>query len=204
METPDAVVYVVDDEQAILEGLTMLLRTGGLLSKTFSSAESFLEQYSSACPGCLLVDVRMPGMSGLQLQKELVQRQIELPVIFMTGHGDIAMAVQAMRAGAFDFIEKPFRDDILLDRLTRALEIGVDKWHTQRMREEFLKRLVELTPREREIMDRVGQGKLNRIVGEELGISEKTVKNHRAAVMEKLGVDSLAELVRNLILVGQD
>ncbi|MBN1436277.1 MAG: response regulator transcription factor [Sedimentisphaerales bacterium] len=204
METPDAIVYVVDDEQAILDGLTMLLRTAGLSLKTFTSAELFLEEYTSAHPGCLLVDVRMPGMSGLQLQKELAQRHIDLPVIFMTGHGDIAMAVQAMRAGAFDFIEKPFRDDVLLDRLSRALEIGTEKWRNQRIREDFLKRLEELTPREREIMDLVAQGNLNRIVGEQLGISEKTVKNHRAAVMEKLEVNSLAELVRNLILVGQD
>ena len=198
---PDSIVHVVDDEAPIRDSLALLLRSVGLASRTHASAAAFLDTWQPAPGACLVVDVRMPGMSGLELQEALRQRKAELPTIIITGHGDVSMAVRAMKAGASDFIEKPFNDQVLLDALHRALEqsrgqsagAGVS-------RAEAEARVDSLTPREREVMLLVAEGRPNKVVATRLGLSTRTVEVHRAKVMEKMQVRSLAELVRLAIL----
>ena len=190
------IVSVVDDDEGVRGALRLLLKSVGLTPVTHPDALDFLANYDPEQPGCALVDVRMPGMSGLELQHELNLRGAIVPVIFITGHGDVAMAVEAMQQGAFDFLQKPFRDQDLLDRVQRALE-------RDRATREQLKRIdimrgrVEsLTPREREVFELVTHGKPNKVMGAELGVSQRTVEMHRARVMEKMGASSLAQLVR--------
>ena len=196
MNHDDALIYVVDDDEAVRDSLTMLLRAVGLPGKAFSSAAAFLESYDPEQHGCLVADIRMPGMSGLELQDELNRRGAPIPLVFITGHGDVPMAVDAMKSGALDFIEKPFRDQDLLDRVHQALA-----WDKER-RSENLKtlaireRLVTLTPRETQVMERVVQGQANKVIAMDLGVSQRTVEIHRARVMEKMGVRSVAKLVR--------
>ena len=189
-------VFVVDDDDAVRNSLRMLLKSAGVHAEAFASAQEFLSTYDVSHPGCLVLDVRMPGMSGLEMQHELNLRGATIPVIFITGHGDIPMAVEAMQHGAFDFLQKPFRDQELLDRVQRALirdtEYRARLRHTDRIRE----RLASLSPREREVLDLVTQGKANKMVAGDLGVSQRTVEIHRAHVMQKMQVDSLAELVR--------
>lgn len=201
---PEAEVYIVDDDDGMRRGLAFLLRSAGYDVACFASARAFLDEYDPTKRGCLLLDVRMPGMSGLELQEHLRAQQTDLPVIIVTAFADVAMAVRAMKAGAFDFIEKPFEGSALLSRVRRALEREAEtRVHAQRA-EEARRRLATLTPREREVMDLVVDGLLNKQVAGELGISMKTVENHRARVMEKMGVVSLADLVRLSILAGGD
>jgi two-component system response regulator FixJ len=195
-------VYVVDDDDAVRNSLRMLLKSAGVHAEASASAQEFLSSYEVSQPGCLVLDVRMPGMSGLEMQHELNLRGATIPVIFITGHGDIPMAVEAMQHGAFDFLQKPFRDQELLDRVQRALVRDADYRsrlrHTDRIRE----RLASLSPREREVLDLVTQGKANKMVAGDLGVSQRTVEIHRAHVMQKMEAGSLAELVRMMMAVS--
>jgi RNA polymerase sigma factor (sigma-70 family) len=193
-------VYVVDDDQAMRESLQWLIESVAMRVRTFASANEFLQAYREDWSGCLLLDVRMPGMSGLELQACLAQGDIRLPVIVITGHGDVSMAVRAMKAGAVDFIEKPFNDDALLDSLRNALKNDERARKLRVQRAEIQARMQELTPREREVMAMVTEGRSNREIAAGLSVSAKTVEVHRARVMDKMQADSLAELVRMVIL----
>jgi FixJ family two-component response regulator len=197
---PEPTVYIVDDEPAIRDSLALLLRSVGLASRAFPSAPAFLDGFDPAVPGCLVADVRMPGMSGLELQEALRDRQARLPVIIITGHGDIAMAVRAMKAGAADFIEKPFNEQVLLDAVHRALaRHRPGEAPPSAVRAEIAARVAALTPREREVMLLVAEGRPNKVVATRLGLSTRTVEVHRAKAMEKMQARSLADLVRMAI-----
>ena len=189
-------VFVVDDDEAVRNSLRLLLRSVGLNATALASAPEFLAKYDPAQPGCLVLDVRMPGMSGLELQQQLNMRGAIIPVIFITGHGDVPMAVESMQHGAFHFLQKPFRDQDLLDCIQRALEkdrlARVELAQKSRIRE----RLQSLTPREREVLSLVTAGKPNKVMAADLGVSQRTVEIHRARVMEKMAAASLAQLVR--------
>ncbi len=194
---PECTVYVVEDDQAVREALMVMLRTAGLHVEAFSSASGFLQGYRAGCAGCLVLDVRMPGMSGLTLQDELIERQINLPIVFLTGYGDIAMAVQVVKKGAFDVIEKPFEQRRLLSTVLDALELAVEQHNRHEQHAVAEARLATLTRREREVLAKVLQGKPTRAIAAELFISEKTVEFHRGRINRKLGVESLAELFRH-------
>jgi FixJ family two-component response regulator len=197
---PESTVFVVDDEPAIRDSLAMLLRSVGLPSRAFPSATAFLDGFEAGTSGCVIADVRMPGMSGLELQEALRARAARLPVIIITGHGDIAMAVRAMKAGAADFIEKPFNEQVLLDAVHRALAQGrADAAPAGTNRTEIEARVAALTPREHEVMLLIAEGRPNKVVATRLGLSTRTVEVHRAKVMEKMAARSLAELVRMAI-----
>ncbi len=196
MQEPTPTVFVVDDDNAVRNSLRLLLKSVGLASQPLGSAAEFLETYRPSQPGCLVLDVRMPGMSGLELQRELNLRGATIPVIFITGHGDIPMAVEAMQQGAFDFLAKPFRDQELIDRVQRALAKDGTTRAALKERERIRERLQSLTPREHEVLSLMTQGKPNKIMAHELGVSQRTVEIHRARVMEKSGASSLAQLVR--------
>lgn len=197
-------VYVVDDDQAMRESLQWLIESVGMQVRTFASADAFLQAYRPDWSGCLLLDVRMPGMSGLELQAYLSRRAITLPVIIITGHGDVAMAVRAMKAGALDFIEKPFNDDALLGSIRHALVDGARARLALSRRAQVQARLGELTPREREVMAMVTDGQSNKEIAAALSVSAKTVEVHRARVMDKMQAGSLAELVRLVIFASAD
>jgi FixJ family two-component response regulator len=199
---PEAIVFVVDDDRAMRDSLRWLLESIGLTVRTYATAAEFLREHQPSQPGCLVLDVRMPGMSGLDLQAELVQRGAELPTIVVTGHAEVAMAVRAVKAGAIDFIEKPFSDQLLLDRVRQALEIDRQSREVRARREEARRRLASLSAREREVLELVATGKANKEVAAALGLATKTVEVHRAHVMSKMAVDSLAELIRVAILAG--
>ena len=190
------IVFVVDDDASVRESLRYLLRSVGLECQALGSAIEFLAAYHSAQPGCLVLDVRMPGMSGLELQQQLNLRGAIIPVIFITGHGDIPMAVEAMQQGANDFLQKPFRDQDLIDRIQRALEKDTRTRAALEQHESIRERLATLTPRERQVLALMTQGKANKNMAHELGLSQRTVEIHRARVMEKSGAASLAQLVR--------
>jgi two-component system, LuxR family, response regulator FixJ len=199
---PEPIVFVVDDDRAMRESLRWLLESVGLTVRTYSTAADFLREYEPSQPGCLVLDVRMPGMSGLDLQADLVRRGAGLPTIVVTGHAEVPMAVRAVKAGAVDFIEKPFSDQLLLDRVRQALEIDRLEREVRRRREEARRRLESLTTREREVLALVAAGKANKEIAADLGLSPKTVEVHRSHVMSKMAVDSLAELIRVAILAG--
>ena len=188
-------VFVVDDDEAVRKAIAILLNSIGLRVETFASATDFLDSYRAECGGCLVLDVRMRGLGGMELQQVLNQLDFDIPVIFITGHGDVSLAVQAMRAGAFDFVEKPFRDQYLLERINQALQLDIDRRRGRLERNSIQLRLSRLTPREREVMERVVQGQSNKVVAIELGLSERTVEIHRAKVMAKAGARSLPELI---------
>jgi two-component system, LuxR family, response regulator FixJ len=192
-------IFVVDDDEAVRSSMKLLLKSVGLAATAIGSAQEFLAGYDQSQPGCLVLDVRMPGMSGLELQQQLNLRGATLPVIFITGHGDIPMAVEAMQHGAFDFLQKPFRDQNLIDRVQRALER--DKENRLRLREKdsIRSHYETLTPRERDVLELVTQGKANKVMAGDLGVSQRTIEIHRARVMEKMGANSLAQLVRMVI-----
>jgi two-component system, LuxR family, response regulator FixJ len=198
----NAVVYIVDDEEAVADSVSMLLRSVGLQTRTFADARAFLKDYLPEMAGCLVLDVRMPKMGGLELQDELNRMRCALPIIFVTGHGDVPMAVEAMRAGAIDFLQKPFNDDELIRRVQKALEEDAAQRAVLKQREEIERRWSELTEREREIAQRIAEGQANKVMASELSISERTVELHRAHVMQKMGVRSLAQLVRMLLSLG--
>jgi two-component system response regulator FixJ len=190
------VVFIVDDDEAVRSSLRLLLKSVGLTPQAMGSAREFLQKYDAAQPGCLVLDVRMPEMSGLELQEQLNKLGAVIPVIFITGHGDVPMAVEAMQAGAFDFLQKPFRDQDLIDRIQRALEKDRTSRTTLGERTLIRQRLESLTPREREVLNMVAAGKPNKIMAADLGVSQRTVEIHRARVMEKMDATSLAQLVR--------
>jgi two-component system, LuxR family, response regulator FixJ len=194
-----AVVFVVDDDESVRSSLRFLLRTAGLESRAFGSAPEFLQSYDPAQPGCLVLDVRMPGMSGLELQQELNLRGAIIPVIFITGHGDIPMAVEAMQQGAHDFLQKPFRDEDLIERIQKALAKDAKARAGRAGHKAIRASLESLTPREREVLALMVRGKPNKVMAHELGVSQRTVEIHRARVMEKSGAASLAELVRMVL-----
>ena len=189
-------VFVVDDDEPVRDAIAMLLDTVDIPCETFDSAQAFLDGYDRTRTGCLVLDIRMPGMSGLELQEQLLKIQAPVPIVFITGHGDIPMAVEAMKRGALDFIRKPFRDQELLDRIQEAL--AVDEAHRAENAdlEQMRDRVATLTPREREVFERVADGQANKVVAIELGISERTVEIHRSQVMQKTGARTLADLVR--------
>ena len=196
---PDQIVYIVDDDDALRDSLAWLLDSAGYASESFASAEAFLGVYDEGMAGCLLLDVRMPGMSGLELYEELCSRHATLPVVFITGHGDVPMAVAALKRGAADFIEKPFNDEAMLRLVEQCL--ANEREHRSRRRQdaEVARRFDQLTQREREVLDLIIAGKLNKQIADVLGISIKTVEVHRARVMEKMRASSLAELVQNVL-----
>ncbi|MBT8438554.1 MAG: response regulator transcription factor [Gammaproteobacteria bacterium] len=198
-EEKQSTVYIVDDDDAMRESLTWLIESVGLNVETYASADEFLESYYPGRPGCVLLDVRMPGMSGLELQGHLQKQQVTVPVIMITGHGDVPMAVRAMKSGAIDFIEKPFNDEQLLESIRNALAIDDTRRDQQSFKAEVASRLAQLTPRESEVMDMVTAGKSNKEIANSLGVSAKTVEAHRAKVMEKMEAGSLAELVRLVV-----
>jgi RNA polymerase sigma factor (sigma-70 family) len=191
-----ATVFVIDDDPSVREAIDSLIRSVGINVRTFASAQEFMTSKRPDAPACLVLDVRMPGLSGLDLQRELANAGIRIPVIFITGHGDIPMSVRAMKAGAVEFLTKPFRDQDLLDAISQAIER--DRAERVQFAEvvELQQRFEELTPREREVMKQVVAGLLNKQIANRLNISEVTVKLHRHQVMEKMKAQSLAELVR--------
>ena len=196
-------IFVVDDDEGVRNSLRFLLKSVGLSATTLASATEFLTTYQPDQPGCLVLDVRMPGLSGLELQQQLNLRGAIIPVIFITGHGDIPMAVEAMQHGAFDFLQKPFRDQDLIDRIQRALAADEKNRAALRERDRVRARLDSLTPREREVLDLMMRGKPNKVMAAELGLSQRTVEIHRARVMEKTDASSLAQLVRMVMDSGQ-
>ena len=196
MKERPPVVFIVDDDEAVRGSLRLLLKSVGLTPNAMGSAREFLSKYDPMQPGCLVLDVRMPEMSGLELQEQLNLQGAVIPVIFITGHGDVPMAVEAMQAGAFDFLQKPFRDQDLIDRIQRALEKDRANRSALTERNSIRERLESLTPREREVLTMVASGKPNKVMASDLGVSQRTVEIHRARVMEKMGASSLAQLVR--------
>lgn len=194
--TSEPIVFVVDDDSSLRKSLEWLIKSVGLSVETHASAQSFLDRYDPARPGCLVLDLRMPGMSGLELQTKLTEQDIDIPVIMITGHGEVPTAVRAMKSGALDFIEKPFSDQALLDRIQQAIEQDARTRKQHRFRRDALRQIEVLTPREREVMDLVVGGLPNKKIASELSVSEKTVEVHRAHVMKKLSAPSLADLVR--------
>ncbi|MFT7470439.1 MAG: two-component system response regulator FixJ [Kiritimatiellia bacterium] len=189
-------VIIIDDDEAVRDSLEMLMKSIGLASKSFDSAVRFLEQYDPEETGCLILDVRMPVMGGLELQDELLLRKSTLPIIFISGHGDIPMAVQAVKKGAMDFISKPFREQELLDCVQRALKYNDELQNRVSAHAAVAENLLKLSPREKEVMDFMIEGSANKVIAIELGISQRTVEVHRAHVMEKMGARSLAQLVK--------
>jgi len=196
LDKESAVVYIVDDDEAVRDSLKILLESVDLPCQTFASASDFLEKHDPEQHSCLVADIRMPGMSGLDLQEELNGRSSTIPILFITGHGDVPMAVDAMKSGALDFIQKPFRDQDLLDRIHQALESDEERREDNRELSETRNRIARLTARETEVMHRVVQGQANKVIALDLGVSQRTVEIHRARVMQKMGARSLAELVR--------
>ncbi len=195
MTIPNSLLFVIDDDASVRKGLTRLLRSAGYKSEIFESASDFLTRPPHSGPSCVIVDVQMPGINGMDLQETLIQRHREEQLVFITGHGDIPMCAQAMKAGAVDFLPKPFRSDKLLQCVERALLRSAKQRRRSAEQNEARQLLDLLTPREFEVMQLVITGMLNKQIAGELGTAEKTVKVHRGRVMEKLGITSVAELV---------
>ena len=193
METRST-VFIVDDEQAMRDGLRLLVKSVGMQTACFANAQDFLDSYRASQPGCLVLDVRMPGMSGTELQEELARRKIDLPIIFLTGHGDVSMSVRAMKTGAVDFLEKPPNDQVLLDTIQRAVAQDQQRRQQRQKREVINKRLSGLTERERQVMSYLVQGKHDKQVAKEMGITIRGVAFHRANIMKKMEAESVVEL----------
>jgi len=199
-QPPSSLVLVVDDDEAVRGSLKLLLKSAGLMARAYPSAAEFLAAHDDGQPGCLLLDVRMPGMSGLELQDELNRRGAIIPVIFITGHGDVPMAVEAMRRGAMDFLQKPFRDEDLIDRVNRALARDRDNRAQLEARDAIRGRMARLTPRESQVLRLLATGKSNKQMAGNLGVSQRTVEIHRAHLMHKTEATSVAQLVRMLLV----
>jgi len=196
------VVFIVDDDEAVRKSIVAVLETMGVEAQAYASAEEFIEAYDERHPGCLVLDVRMPGMSGLELQAELVKRQITLPVIIISGHGDIAMAVEAVKLGALNFIEKPFRSQVLWDNVNKALAIDERVQQDRTELESIKAGFALLTPRERDVMKLVIAGKSSKQIAAELGVSRRTVESHRERIMKKVGIKSAVQLTRLAMKAG--
>lgn len=201
MANEDPIIFVVDDDEAVRLSTEMLIKSMGLRVESFHSAAEFLEDFDPQQPGCVILDIRMPGMSGLELQQHLNEMKASIPIVFVTGHGDVPMAVQAMKAGAVDFIQKPFRDQELIDRVHAALDEDREKRQESAVQAEINARIKALTSREFEVMGLVVEGKPNKEVAFDLGLSPRTVEIHRARVMQKMRAGSLADLVRMALRV---
>jgi len=197
-------IFVVDDDDAVRTALRLLIKSLGLPVETFASAQEFLDSFDADRPGCLVTDIRMPGMSGLELQAKLNEIHSITPLVFISGHGDIPMAVEAMQHGAMDFIQKPFRDQDLIDRIHQALELDHANRVALKGRDAIIERIRTLTPREHEVLALVAAGKANKVIAGDLDVSQRTVEIHRARVMEKMNASSLAHLVRMVIEAERD
>jgi two-component system, LuxR family, response regulator FixJ len=195
-QSDEALIYLVDDDAAVRDSLGLLLRSVGLECEVYSSALEFLESYDPERHSCLVADIRMPGLSGLELQQRLIEQRAAIPIVFITGHGDVPMAVEAMKAGAFDFLQKPFSPRNLLERIERALAADTEARQVLSRTEELRQRYTTLTPREKEVMALIVAGHANKVIAMDLGLSERTVEIHRARVMEKMATRSVAHLVR--------
>jgi two-component system response regulator FixJ len=198
----ERVVHVIDDDADVRQSLAFLLSAAGLAVRVHESALAFLENLPEVREGCVVTDIRMPGMDGLELQRRLAQNKVRLPVIVMTGHGDVALAVEAMKAGAVDFIEKPFDDEVLLSAIRAALNRQARDSERDARAAAVQERIGRLSEREREVLDRLVAGKANKVIAYELGISPRTVEVYRANVMTKMQADSLSELVRMALMDG--
>ncbi|WP_457667221.1 response regulator transcription factor [Thiolapillus sp.] len=201
MNTSTSTIFIVDDDTQVRQALALLMESVGLQVQAFPSADAYLEQFDPEAPGCLILDVRMPGMSGLELQARLAAEVMHPPVIVITGHGDVPMAVRAVQAGAVDFIEKPFNDQALLDSVHRALDIDARQRGRASKLAEVKARLASLTPREEQVMKMVVAGKRNKVIALDLSVSQSTVEAHRAKVMEKMQAQSLSDLMRMVLSV---
>jgi FixJ family two-component response regulator len=199
MVAKNPIVFVVDDDQAVRKSLEMLITSVGLHAETFPSAQDFLNAYDPSRPGCLVLDVRMPGMSGLELQKSLKDRSMDVPTIIITGHGDVPVAVRALKSGAFEFLEKPFSKQMLLEHIREALNKDAENRSRRTKQDEDSAKFATLTEREKQVMELVVEGKVNKQIAAKLGLSKKTVEVHRGHVMHKLKVESVAELVELVI-----
>ena len=202
MPEPDAIILVVDDDVSVREALGGLIRSAGLRVETFATAEEFLAHAPADAPGCLVLDIRLPHLSGLDLQKRMAEMNLEIPIVFITGHGDVPTSVQAMKAGALEFLTKPFADRDLLDAIQQAIKRDRAARRQQAKIKELRGRYRSLTPREREVMERVVSGLLNKQIAADLGTSVMTIKAHRGQVMHKMRADSLADLVRMSEMLG--
>lgn len=196
MKEKTANVFIVDDDSGVRSSIRVLLKSIGIPATSMASAQEFLAGFDPAQPGCLVLDIRMPGMSGMELQQQLNLRGATIPVIFITGHGDVPMAVEAMQHGAFDFLQKPFRDQDLIDRVQKALARDRETRTELRKHDQIRLRLASLTPRETEVMKLLTEGHQNKVMAGMLKLSQRTVEIHRAHVMEKMEASSVAELVR--------
>jgi FixJ family two-component response regulator len=197
-----SIVYIVDDDEAVRDSLCFLLKSVGIVGHGFSSGNEFLNAYDADWQGCILLDIRMPGISGMEVQRQLSERSCPLPIIFITGHGDIPMAVEAMHLGAYDFIQKPFHDQDLLDRIQQALSTYRESQDELTLKKDVQERYEKLTPREREVMEAVVLGHANKVIAMDLELSQRTVEIHRARVMEKMQARSLASLVKYSLLLS--
>jgi two-component system, LuxR family, response regulator FixJ len=204
MSDSTGTVFVVDDDEPVRDAIGLLLDTVDIDHQSFASAQDFLDAYDRSMTGCLVLDIRMPGMSGLELQEHLLAEKAPIPIIFITGHGDIPMAVEAMKKGALDFIRKPFRDQELLDRVHDALSLDEENRQSFSDLEKIRQNISTLTPREYEVFERVAEGQANKVVAIDLAISERTVEIHRSQVMQKTKARSLADLVKMKIRIDLD
>ena len=202
MKNDQPLIYLVDDDEAVRDSLGILFRSIGVQHEAYASALDFLQRYDMKRHSCLVADIRMPGLSGLELQQRLNEQRAEIPIIFITGHGDVPMAVTAMKSGAADFVQKPFRDQDLIDRIHKALDRDRERRKHRAEEDAIRARIALLTPRETEVMQRVARGQANKVIAMDLGVSQRTVELHRARVMKKLKLRSVAELVHAIDRIG--
>ncbi len=201
MTATNPCVFIVEDDEAVRESLQMMLESVGHRVEAFANADDFLNSYNQDMAGCIILDVRMPGMNGMELQRKLNELNSILPIIFVTGHGDVPMAVEAMQQGAIDFVQKPYREQELLDKISQAMALDDENRASLQQQQLILERMADLTPRERDVMELMVEGKANKVIAIDLEISQRTVEIHRARVMEKLSANSLAHLVRMFLAV---
>lgn len=204
MTSQENTVYIVDDDPSVRHSLTFLIESVGQQVKTYSSPSEFLAEYREEGPGCLILDVRMPEISGLDVQEQLNKDGFTLPIIIITGHADVPMAIRALKAGAFDFIEKPFNDQVLIERIQQAIEHCHNLTKKHQQRQESMDRLSKLTPREKQVLEGVVAGKSNKVIAKELDISIKTIEVHRANLMAKMDADSLSDLIRKTLVAVEE
>lgn len=203
MSNIEQTVFVVEDDDAVRDSLQLLLHAEGYQTRGYPDALEFLQENVGQLKGCLILDIRMPEMTGMELHKKLVALRCPLPIIFVTGHGDVALAVEAMKQGAIDFIQKPYREKELLDKVKEALSLDLNQQEALQYKDELLHRIASLTPRESEIMEMMVEGNANKVIAIDLNISQRTVEIHRSRVMQKMGTHSLAQLVQ-MVLAARD